>query len=61
MRVVESYRSPERQAFLLVQGGGLTFTAMSKHSAGRAVDVIVGDGDLKILEPAPGGSPSGSG
>jgi len=47
VRVVESYRSPERQAFLLVQGGGLTFTATSKHSAGRAVDVVVGDGNLK--------------
>ena len=47
VRVAESYRSPERQAFLLVQGGGLTFTATSKHAAGRAVDVVVGDGNLK--------------
>jgi hypothetical protein len=46
VRVAESYRSPERQAWLLVKGGGVTFTATSKHSAGRAVDVIVGNGDL---------------
>lgn len=47
VRVVESYRSPERQAYLLVRGGGLTFTATSKHSAGRALDIVVGDGNLK--------------
>ena len=47
VRVVESYRSPERQAYLLVRGGGLTFTATSKHSAGRAIDIMVGDGNLK--------------
>ena len=47
VRVVETYRSPERQAYLLVSGGGLTFTATSKHSSGRAVDVIVGDGNLE--------------
>ena len=47
VRVVESYRSPERQAYLMALGGGLTFTATSMHSAGRAVDVVVGDGDLR--------------
>ncbi len=47
VRVVESHRSAERQAWLLVQGGGLTFTATSRHADGRAVDVIVGDGNLK--------------
>jgi hypothetical protein len=47
VRVTESYRSPERQAYLLVRGGGLTFTATSKHSAGRALDIVVGDGNLK--------------
>jgi hypothetical protein len=46
VRITESYRSPERQAYLLVRGG-LTFTATSKHSAGRALDIVVGDGDLK--------------
>jgi hypothetical protein len=47
VRVVETYRTPERQAYLLVSGGGLTFTATSKHSSGRAVDVVVGDGNLE--------------
>ena len=47
VRVTESWRSPERQAYLIVQGGGLTFTATSMHSAGRAVDLVVGDGDLR--------------
>lgn len=47
VRVVESYRSPERQAYLMALGGGLTFTATSLHSAGRALDVVVGNGDLR--------------
>ena len=47
VKVVETHRTPERQAYLLVRGGGLTFTATSKHSSGRAVDVTVGDGNLK--------------
>ena len=47
VRVVETHRTPERQAYLLVRGGGLTFTATSKHSSGRAVDLVVGNGDLK--------------
>ena len=47
VKVVETHRTPERQAYLLVSGGGLTFTGTSKHSSGRAVDVVVGDGDLK--------------
>ena len=47
VRVTESWRSPERQAYLMVLGGGLTFTATSMHSAGHAVDLAVGDGNLK--------------
>ena len=46
VKVVETHRTQERQAYLLVSGGGLTFTATSKHSSGRAVDLIVGDGNL---------------
>jgi hypothetical protein len=46
VKVVETHRTAERQAYLLVAGGGLTFTATSKHSDGRAVDVVVGDGNL---------------
>lgn len=34
VRVRETYRSPERQAYLTVLGRGLTFTATSMHSAG---------------------------
>ena len=47
VRVTESWRSAERQAYLMVIGGGLTFTATSMHSSGRAVDIVVGDGDLR--------------
>ncbi|MBA3555829.1 MAG: DUF882 domain-containing protein, partial [Gemmatimonadales bacterium] len=47
VRVVEAHRSPERQAYLLVRGGGLTFTVTSQHSAGRALDLVVGNGDLR--------------
>jgi hypothetical protein len=47
VRVRETYRSPERQAYLMVLGPGLTFTATSMHSAGRAVDLVLGDGDLR--------------
>jgi D-alanyl-D-alanine carboxypeptidase len=47
VKVVETHRTPERQAYLMASGGGLTFTATSKHSSGRAVDLIVGDGNLK--------------
>jgi hypothetical protein len=47
VRVTEAYRSPERQAYLMAKGGGLTFTATSMHSAGHAVDLVVGDGDLR--------------
>jgi hypothetical protein len=47
VRVIESRRSLERQAYLMVRGGGLTFTATSMHASGHAIDVVVGDGNLK--------------
>jgi hypothetical protein len=47
VRVRETYRTPERQAYLMVLGQGLTFTATSMHSAGHAADLVVGDGDLR--------------
>jgi hypothetical protein len=47
VRVVETLRSSDRQAYLMAAGGGVTFTATSKHSSGRAVDMVVGDGNLK--------------
>ena len=47
VHVRETYRSPERQAYLMVLGRGLTFSATSMHSAGPAVDLVMGDGDLR--------------
>ena len=47
VRVAETNRSPERQAYLLSRRGGLTFTATSHHTGGWAVDVVVGDGNLR--------------
>jgi hypothetical protein len=45
VRVAETNRSPERQAYLLSRRGGRTFTATSHHTGGWAVDVVVGDGN----------------
>jgi hypothetical protein len=47
--VVESYRTPERQAHLYAQGRSrpgpvVTWTTKSLHSEGRAVDVMVDEG-----------------
>jgi hypothetical protein len=47
VRVAETARSAERQAYLLSRGRGGTFTATSRHTEGWAVDVIVGDGNLR--------------
>ena len=47
VHVRETYHSPERQAYLMVLGRGLTFSATSMHSAGPAVDLVMGDGDLR--------------
>jgi hypothetical protein len=44
LRVVATYRSPLREAFLMAQGGGRTHTLTSSHSYGRAVDIVVDDG-----------------
>jgi hypothetical protein len=46
VRVAESYRRADQQAFLLAHGNGKTFTATSAHQYGRAVDIIVGDGRI---------------
>jgi hypothetical protein len=46
LRVVATYRSPLREAFLMAQGGGRTYTLTSSHSYGRAVDIVVDDGRL---------------
>ena len=47
VRVAETNRSPERQAYLLSRRGRRTFTATSHHTGGWAVDVVVGDGNLR--------------
>jgi hypothetical protein len=47
VRVAETARSAERQAYLLSRGRGGTFTATSRHTEGWAVDLIVGDGNLR--------------
>jgi len=47
VRVKETNRSPERQAYLLARRRGHTFTATSHHTGGWAVDVIVGTGNLR--------------
>ncbi len=46
LRIVATYRSPEREAFLMAKGRGATHTLTSLHSYGRALDVKIGDGNL---------------
>jgi hypothetical protein len=45
--VTATYRSPVREAFLMAQGAGRTYTLTSNHSYGRALDIVVGDGNLR--------------
>jgi hypothetical protein len=47
LRVAETSRSPERQAYLLSRRRGRTYTATSHHTGGWAVDVVVGNGNLR--------------
>jgi hypothetical protein len=47
LRVVATYRSPAHEAYLMAMGGGRTHTLTSLHSYGRAIDVVVGDGNLR--------------
>lgn len=44
LRVIATYRSPRREAFLMALGRGRTYTLTSSHSYGRAIDVLVDDG-----------------
>jgi hypothetical protein len=46
IRVVATYRSPEHEAYLMAIGGGRTHTLTSLHSYGRAIDIVVGDGNI---------------
>jgi hypothetical protein len=45
LRVSATYRSPLREAFLMAEGRGRTHTLTSNHSYGRAIDVVVDDGN----------------
>jgi hypothetical protein len=45
--VTATYRSPVREAFLMASGVGRTYTLTSNHSYGRALDIVVGDGNLR--------------
>jgi hypothetical protein len=47
VRVAETRRSAERQAYLLTLDGHLTHTATSRHADGFAVDIVVDGGDLR--------------
>jgi hypothetical protein len=46
-RVTATYRSPQREAFLMTKGGGRTHTLTSAHSYGRALDVVIDDGNRR--------------
>jgi hypothetical protein len=46
LRVIATYRSPEREAYLMAKGRARTHTLTSMHSYGRALDIVVGDGNL---------------
>jgi hypothetical protein len=43
--VTATYRSPVREAFLMAKGPGRTYTLTSNHSYGRALDIVVDDGN----------------
>ncbi len=45
LRITATYRSPLREAFLMAEGRGRTHTLTSNHSYGRALDIVVDDGD----------------
>lgn len=47
LRVTATYRSPWREAYLMRTRRGSTHTLTSLHAYGRALDVVVGDGDLR--------------
>lgn len=46
LRVRETYRSPQREAYLMALGGSRTHTLTSLHAYGRAIDLVVDDGNL---------------
>jgi hypothetical protein len=44
-RVTATYRSPLREAFLMSKGRGRTHTLTSNHSYGRAIDIVIDNGN----------------
>ncbi len=53
VRVIGTYRSTAREAYLMAIGGGRTHTLTSLHSYGRALDVEVLDGTHHALARRP--------
>ena len=45
LAIRETYRTPAREALLFQAGRGRTYTATSMHSYGRAVDIVIDDGN----------------
>lgn len=45
--VIATYRSPLREAFLMAEGKGRTHTLTSNHSYGRALDIVIDDGNRR--------------
>lgn len=45
LRIAATYRSPLREAYLMAIGRGRTHTLTSLHSYGRAIDLVVDDGN----------------
>jgi hypothetical protein len=46
LRVVATYRSPLREAYLMAKRDGRTHTMTSNHSYGRALDIVIDDGNI---------------
>ena len=49
-QVTATYRSPLREAFLMAEGRGRTHTLTSNHSYGRAMDIVVDDGNRRHVK-----------
>lgn len=46
VKVTATYRSPLREAFLMAEERGRTHTLTSNHSYGRALDIVIDDGNV---------------
>jgi len=45
LKIIATYRSPLRQAYLMAMGKGRTHTLTSNHSYGRALDIVIDNGN----------------